>query len=54
MRVLIVEDDSLVALDVMITLSEAGHDPVGPAATAAQAFDLAGDAKPDAAFMTST
>lgn len=51
MRVLVVEDDSLVAFDVISTLRDAGHDPVGPAATSEEAFEFAKTAKPDAAFV---
>jgi PAS domain S-box-containing protein len=40
-RVLVVEDDALIAADVAATLGELGYDAVGPAATLEEAFQLA-------------
>jgi DNA-binding NarL/FixJ family response regulator len=50
-RVLIVEDDFLVAGEVEFVLAEAGFDVVGPAATAEEAVRLAADSKPDLVIM---
>jgi DNA-binding NarL/FixJ family response regulator len=50
-RVLIVEDDFLVAGEVEYVLEEAGFDVIGPAATAEDAIRLAADTKPDLVIM---
>lgn len=39
-KILVVEDSALIAMDLEMTLTEAGHDVIGPAATVAEAFDL--------------
>lgn len=51
LRVLIVEDEVLIALELEDLLSEAGHVPVGIAATAAEAMRLGADLKPDVALV---
>jgi PAS domain S-box-containing protein len=40
-RVLVVEDDALIAADLAATLADLDYDPVGPAATVEEAFRLA-------------
>jgi DNA-binding NarL/FixJ family response regulator len=50
-RVLVVEDDFLVAGEVEFVLAEAGFDVIGPAATAADAIRLAAESKPDLVIM---
>lgn len=45
--VLIVEDDLVIALDMEMTLQEAGHVVVGTAMTAAQAVEMAKAHRPD-------
>lgn len=50
-RVLVVEDDFLVAGEVEHWLSFAGFEVVGPAATAEEAVKLAREAKPDLVVM---
>ncbi len=50
MKVLIVEDEMLVALNMAAILEDAGHEAVGIAADSATAFDLAEHA-PDVAFV---
>lgn len=40
MKILLVEDEALIAMDIADTLSEAGHEVVGPAATVSQARRL--------------
>jgi CheY-like chemotaxis protein len=40
MRVLVVEDEILVAMDLQAVLEDGGYDPVGPASTVAQALAL--------------
>jgi DNA-binding NarL/FixJ family response regulator len=50
-RVLVVEDDFLVAGELEHWLSHAGFEVVGPAATADEAINLAREAKPDVVVM---
>lgn len=51
LRVLIVEDEVLIALELEDLLAEAGHVPVGIASTAAEAVRLGHDLKPDVALV---
>lgn len=50
-RVLIVEDDSLIALDVELVLAAAGYDVCGVASSEAQALGLAAELRPDMAVV---
>lgn len=50
-RVLVVEDDFLIAMQTEIALTSAGFEVVGPAATAEEAVALAGDTQPTLAVM---
>ena len=50
-RVLVVEDEPLVALDIATTLEDAGCEVVGPAATLQEALDLAEAQTVDAAVL---
>jgi DNA-binding NarL/FixJ family response regulator len=50
-RVLIVEDDFLIAMQTEIALTAAGFDVVGPATTAEEAVELAREAQPRLAVM---
>jgi len=50
-RILIVEDDYLVATELEFALSGAGFEVVGTAATAAEALDIASAARPDLAIV---
>lgn len=50
-RILIVEDDLLVAAQVETTLTEAGFDIVGVATTGEEAIEIAGKDPPDLAVM---
>ncbi|MBW9117649.1 response regulator [Rhizobium cauense] len=45
MRVLIVEDEYLIALDLEGTVLNLGHQPIGPASRVGEAMDLAHDAE---------
>ena len=47
MRVLVAEDDPLIALGLCERLRELGHEPVGPASDGAQAIELARTNPPD-------
>lgn len=52
MRILVVEDEAFVALMACDWLAEAGAEPLGPAASVAQALDrLAGEGRIDAALL---
>ena len=51
LRVLIVEDEVLIALELEDLLAEAGHVSVGIAATSAEAVRLGHDLKPDVALV---
>jgi response regulator NasT len=48
MRVLVAEDDPVIALGLVERLRALGHEPVGPAADGAEAVDLARATSPDA------
>jgi len=47
MRVLVAEDDPLIALGLCERLRSLGHDPVGPAANGEEAIELARENPPD-------
>ena len=50
-KVLLVEDDGLIAMDLEIVVQEAGFDVLGPCATAASALALLAAGRPDAALL---
>jgi DNA-binding response OmpR family regulator len=50
-RILVVEDDPLIAMSLEYTLSDAGAEVIGPAHTVAQALDLIDGSAPDAAIL---
>jgi two-component system, response regulator PdtaR len=50
-RVLVVEDDFLIAMQTEIALTTAGFEVVGPATTAEEAVALAGETQPALAVM---
>jgi AmiR/NasT family two-component response regulator len=47
MRVLVAEDDPLIALGLCERLRSLGHEPIGPAANGEEAIELAGESRPD-------
>lgn len=51
LKILIVEDEALLALELESEVEAAGHDVVGQAATSAAAFELIERYKPDFAFV---
>ena len=51
MRILIVEDEALIAMALEDQLRDAGHEVYGPAATYEKALDIAEKAPPDLAFV---
>ncbi len=50
-RILVVEDEFLLALEMCTILTEAGYEVLGPVATVAKALDLIAGRKPHAAFV---
>jgi len=50
-RILLVEDDAIIALDLAQSMAEAGYDVLGPAARVAEALDLLRDSGCDAAVL---
>ncbi len=50
-RVLVVEDEALVAMLVEDALTDAGYGVIGPAATVAEALALLGRERPDAVVL---
>jgi two-component system, response regulator PdtaR len=49
--ILIVEDEFLLALEMGVTLADAGYETLGPARTVQEALKLIDSSKPDAAFI---
>lgn len=47
MRVLVADDNPLIALGLIERLRSLGHDPIGPAADGAEAIELARESAPD-------
>ena len=50
-RILIIEDEQVVALDLRNLLKRLGHTPLGPAVTAGDAIRLAAETLPDLILM---
>jgi PAS domain S-box-containing protein len=50
-RILVVEDESLVAMEIEAQLEEAGYEVIGPAATSESARHLIAEARPDVALV---
>ena len=50
-RVLVAEDQAVIAMDLAMTLREFGCAVLGPAASVAEALALAGRERPDAALL---
>jgi CheY-like chemotaxis protein len=50
-RVLIVEDERVIALDLRGALEQLGYDVVGVASTSTRALDLAAEGRPDVVLM---
>ncbi|MBB3891012.1 DNA-binding NarL/FixJ family response regulator [Phenylobacterium haematophilum] len=51
MRIMVVEDDALIALDIVGLLEDMGHEVVAEAADATEAWALAEDGRPDIALV---
>ncbi|MBS0488822.1 MAG: response regulator, partial [Proteobacteria bacterium] len=50
MRIMVVEDDALIALDIVGLLEDLGHEVVAEAADANEAWAMAEDGRPDIAL----
>lgn len=50
-KILVVEDDSLIAMDMEMTLSDAGFEVLGPCFNVAEATELLNVTRPDAALL---
>ncbi|MCW1069324.1 response regulator, partial [Streptococcus anginosus] len=50
-RVLVVEDETLIRLDIVETLEDAGYEVVGEAGDGESAIELAGELEPDLIVM---
>lgn len=51
MRIMVVEDDALIALDIVSLLEDMGHEVVAEAADAVTAWRMAADDRPDLALV---
>lgn len=51
MRIMVVEDDALIALDMVSLLEDLGHEVIAEAADAVTAWELAAGEKPDLALV---
>ncbi|HEX8447266.1 MAG TPA: response regulator [Sphingomonas sp.] len=51
LRVLIVEDEALLAMDIEAMIEDSGHEVIGEAATLAEVRAMSGLARPDVAFV---
>lgn len=51
LRILIVEDEALISMDLEYVLSDLGHEIVGVAASSEEAIEMAAEHKPDLAFV---
>lgn len=51
MRIMVVEDDAIIALDMVGLLEDMGHEVVAEAADAITAWDLAATGRPDVALV---
>ncbi len=50
-KILVVEDERLIARDIAMQLRNLGHEPFGPAHTGEQAIEMAGELRPDLVLM---
>ena len=51
LRVLVVDDEALVAIGVVMLVEDAGHEALGPAHSYQEAVALAAQARPDVVLM---
>ncbi len=50
-KILVVEDERLIARDIAMQLCILGYEPLGPADTGEQAIEIAGELRPDLVLM---
>ena len=50
-KILVVEDERLIARDIAMQLADLGYEPLGPADTGEQAIAMAGELRPDLVLM---
>ena len=50
-KILVVEDERLIARDIAMQLCDMGYEPLGPAGTGEQAVKMAGELRPDLVLM---
>lgn len=50
-RILVVEDERLIAKDIAMQLSDLGYEPLGPAHTGEQAIEISRQLRPDLVLM---
>ena len=50
-KILVVEDERLIARDIAMQLRTLGHEPLGPADTGEHAIEMAGELRPDLILM---
>jgi PAS domain S-box-containing protein len=50
-KILVIEDETIIARDILMQLGELGYDPVGHATTGVQAIALCGELRPDLILM---
>ena len=53
-RILVVEDETIIAMDIAMQLRGLGYEPLGPAHSGEQAVALAGELRPDLVLMDVT
>jgi CheY-like chemotaxis protein len=51
LRILVVEDERLIARDIAMQLRDFGYEPLGPAHTGEQAIEMAEELRPDLVLM---
>lgn len=51
LQVLIVEDETIIAMDIAMQLRDLGYEPLGPAATGEQAIEMAARLRPQLVLM---
>lgn len=50
-RILVVEDEGIIARDIVMQLRELGYEPMGPARTGEQAIEMVENVQPDLVLM---
>ena len=50
-HILVVEDEAIIAIDIVTQLRDLGYEPLGPATTGEQAIEMAGRLRPQLVLM---